>query len=481
MDIKIFNSLKKKKEIFKPLIEGRVSMYVCGVTVYDQCHIGHARSAFVFDVIRKYFKFSGYDVLFVRNVTDIDDKIIDAARREKGDLKQNTQQVASKYFDLFKRDMMLLGIDDPDIEPRATDNIDEIIKVTASLVKKGFAYVSDGSVYFNVRKFKKYGKLSKQSIAKMRSGVRVGIEKDKKDTLDFALWKRSKENEPFWESPWGKGRPGWHIECSCMSMKYLGQNFDIHCGGRDLIFPHHENEIAQSEAYSNKKFANYWIHNGLLTIEGQKMSKSLGNFISITEFLKKYHPEALKIFFLGTHYASPIDFSYQKMDEAKSARDRFYILFDKIDRLTKSETAGGKRTKSSGLDIAQIEKIREKFKKAMDDDFNTAKALSVLFDLVNMANKHIAGMDRPTSDDALVLRYAKDTITELGRVLGLFKEKAAKETSGKERELVEYLIKLRREARDRKDFAAADKIRLDLKNIGVILEDSKEGTTWRKS
>ena len=320
MAIRVYNTLTGKKEDFVPLHEGKVGMYVCGVTVYDLCHIGHARSAIIFDILYRYFRYRGYEVTFVRNFTDIDDKIINRANQEGVDYKT----IAERYIREFGMDIRGLGLEKATIEPRATDHIPEMIELVSGLIEKGYAYPGGGDVFFSVERFKEYGKLSKRNLEEMQAGARVEIDEKKKNPLDFVLWKGSKPGEPFWESPWGKGRPGWHIECSVMSMKYLGETFDIHGGGRDLVFPHHENEIAQSEGATGKPFARYWIHNGFININKEKMSKSLGNILTIKEVVKEWHPEVLRLFFLSSHYRSPLDYSEESLKEAKSGLDRFY-------------------------------------------------------------------------------------------------------------------------------------------------------------
>ena len=487
MAIWITNSLAGKKEEFTPKKAGEVRMYVCGVTVYDQSHIGHARSAFIFDVIRRYFRYSGYHVKFVKNVTDIDDKIINKAKEEFPglDLKEASKKVAEKYLASYHADMKKLGIEEPDVEPKATAHLKEMFAMIDCLIKKGYAYQAGGSVYFDVKKFKKYGKLSNQSIEQMESGppagqagVRVEAEKEKRDPLDFALWKAAKENEPSWESPWGKGRPGWHIECSAMSTEYLGENFDIHCGGRDLIFPHHENEIAQAEACTGKTFANYWMHNGLLTINSQKMAKSLGNFVTVVQVLEKYHPEVLKIFFLQAHYTSPTDFTFEKMEEAKKARERLYNLLDRIDRL--EATSAGENTELISFDM--VDDAKWQFREAMDDDFNTPEALSSIFELVGKCYKFLQEVKDITEEDIVILKYAKAAVLELGRVLGLFFREFEE---GAESENIEALMNLVVELRDnlraQKNFELTDKIRAELTRLGFILEDEKGKTIWRKA
>ncbi len=475
MAIAIYNTLTGNIEEFKPITPGEVKMYVCGVTVYDECHIGHARSAFIFDVIRRYFKYRGYSVNFVKNITDVDDKIIDKAHEELtasntllADLSLNdaVKQVAERYTMRFYEDMDALGIERADKEPKATEHIQDMVGMIETLIKNGYAYDSNGDVYFEVRKYKKYGQLSHQNLDQMLEGARIEVEEKKKDPLDFALWKSAKENEPEWQSPWGKGRPGWHIECSVMSTKYLGENFDIHGGGLDLIFPHHENEIAQSECAMGKPFANYWMHNGLLTINGEKMSKSAGNYITIKDVLSRYSSDILKLFFLGAHYSHPIDFSWEKMEATKNAYERFTVLFNKIDR----EIIIGDVDTSN----ADILRLKKRFEEAMDDNFNAPLAIGALFDLVSTCNKVL---DKKTEMYKFILKYAKDTILELGGILGLTFQSSSKEVSDLE---IQTAIRHRKELRKQRKFTEADEIREDLKRKGIILEDEKDGTHWRR-
>ncbi len=468
MPIFIYNSLSRKKEELIPLKPKEIKMYVCGPTVYDQSHIGHARSAYIFDVIRRYLIYRGYQVKFVRNVTDVDDKIIDKAQKEfKGeDLNAAVQKVSTKYLDLYHEDMKSLGILEPDVEPKATEYVSSenplMQKFIEQLIEKGCAYVSEGDVYFDIKKAKGYGKLSNQAIEKMESGARIALGEKKKDPLDFALWKSAKAGEPAWNSPWGKGRPGWHIECSVMSSDILGDEFDIHGGGIDLIFPHHENEIAQSEGVGNK-FARYWIHHGLLTINGQKMSKSLGNFITVKDFLGKYkNADLLKLLFLSTHYSHPVDYTDEKIREAKQALERINILRDKLDKPL-AEKPAGKVPK-------ELEDVKDKFIKAMDDDFNTPQALAVIFDLINISNKNI--------DDQGFIFYSGLFLRELTNILGIVLEK---ETGSKDLQTsINVLINQRNEARKKKDFKRSDEIRKELEDKDIILEDTKDGTTWRR-
>ncbi len=469
MAIKIYNTLTRTKEDFLPLREGEVGMYVCGPTVYDEPHIGHARSAYAFDVIRRYFKYKGYKATFVRNVTDVDDKIINKAKDEflGEDLTIAVKKVSEKYLKTYHDYVEKLGIMPPDKEPKATDYINKMKDFINMLIERDVAYQSGGDVYFSVRKALEYGKLSNQSFDMLESGARVASGENKLDPHDFALWKSAKEGEPSWPSPWGEGRPGWHIECSAMSSDILGDEFDIHGGGIDLVFPHHENERAQSLG-AGKKFARYWIHNGLLTINKEKMSKSLGNFITIKEILDKYPSDVLKILFLQTHYSHPVDFSWERMDEAKKAYDRIIILIDKINRFK----GKGLRVKGNA-NKTDISEFRNKFQEAMDDDFNSPKGLAVLFDLVSASNKLL---ENNSEENIPSLEASLNLIKEIGNVLGL--SFANNKTDFLELD-IDKLIKERLEARKVKDFKKADAIRKSLESKGIILEDTKDGTTWR--
>ncbi|MDP8216918.1 MAG: cysteine--tRNA ligase [Candidatus Kaelpia imicola] len=481
MAIKLLNSLSKKKEEFQPIRENKVSIYLCGPTVYDKPHLGHLRSAYDFDVIRKYFLFSGYEVLFLRNVTDIDDKIIDKARSSSSkDLKESTREIADKYYKVYDLWMTQFGIMPPDLEPWATDHISQMQEMIQELIDRDCAYLSDGDVYFDIKKFKNYGKLSHRSAEDMISGVRVEPGDKKRDSLDFALWKKAKEGEPSWESPWGKGRPGWHIECSAMSTCYLGNTFDIHAGGRDLIFPHHENEIAQAEAATGKRFANYWLHNGMLTIDAQKMAKSLGNFIAIEDVLSKYHPDVVKMFFLSTNYSSPIDFSWQRLDGLKSVKSSFDSFFSKLRVIRnveylKSEVKFGKEY--SEFDN-QIDGLASKFKDAMDDNFNTALAFGVLNEMLSLGNKIYDDKNIEFSSKVILLIRIKNLVLKFSKIFGLFENL----DSGIEgyKQAVDILVRIRDELRDQKLYQLADKIRGSLENIGIVLEDGAGGSSWRK-
>ncbi len=488
MPILIYNSLTRKKEEFTPINPPRVNIYTCGVTVYDACHIGHARSLFVFDVIRRYLEYRGYKVNFARNITDIDDKIINRAN----ELKKDWQELVKEYIVSYYQDLEALGVKRGDFEPRATENISEMIKYISVLIEKSFAYNSGGDVYFNVRKFPEYGKLSGQSIDSMLKGVRIEASELKKDPLDFALWKKSKEGEPFWQSPWGRGRPGWHIECSVMSQKFLRTDtLDIHAGGRDLIFPHHENEIAQAEALTGKPFAKYWIHHGLLTINGQKMSKSLGNFVTIKEFIVKHKDaNALKMLFLSTHYSHPVDYTEEKIREENSAFNNLksFIIFANA---AENFPGGGELNKIKPVGFEEeIDKYKKEFIAAMDDDFNTPEARATLFKIVSYTFNCVNGQLRRLEESCL--QKAKGALIELGELLGLsllsISETTANGFEGSFINDIEDKIKERNKAARGKDFKRADQIRAELLQKGIILEDTKdwfnklplEGTTWRK-
>lgn len=464
MPIFIYNSLTRKKEEFLPLNHPKVNIYTCGVTVYDDSHIGHARSLYIFDLIRRYLKYRGFDVKFARNITDVDDKIINRAN----ELKVDWQELVKKYIGRYYEDLEALGIEKGDFEPRATANIADMVSYIQRLMDKGYAYEAGGDVYFNVRKFPEYGKLSGQSIDQMETGVRIGPSDLKRDPLDFALWKKSKEGEPFWESPWSRGRPGWHVECSVMSQKFLKTDtLDIHAGGRDLIFPHHENEIAQAEALTGKQFAKYWIHHGLLTINGQKMSKSSGNFVTIKDFIAGCHnPELLKFFFLSAHYAHPMDYSGAKIEEARQALERISIFMDKAGKKLLAVSF-----QPSAKEIREIDEIKDGFFKAMDDDFNTPQALACVFELVTLANRNI--------DKADFVFSAGDRLKEMLEILGIT-FKAVKIGARISEDKIKSRIQDRINAKKSKDYALADKIRKELEEKSVILEDTKDGTTWRR-
>ncbi len=480
--MRVYNTLHGKKEELVPIIPGKIGMYACGVTVYDLCHIGHARSAIVFDVMRRYLSFRGHSVIYIRNFTDIDDKIINRARQEG----MPWDQVAKKYTEEYYRDMDRLGVGRADVEPKATEYIPEIIEIVKGLVEKGYGYVIDGDVYFEVKKFADYGKLSKRDVDDLLAGARVEVDERKKNPMDFALWKASKEGEPSWSSPWGPGRPGWHIECTAMSIKHLGESFDIHGGGADLIFPHHENELAQSEAFTGKPFVKYWIHNGFITIDKEKMSKSLGNFFTIREILDRFDPEVVRFFLLSTHYRSPIEFSDESLREAESSLDRYYSTVERIEDFFKESQAKDKQTKEEKSLEGVVAPFMSKFRDAMDDDFNTALALGHIFELVRELNRYLDS--KPSGQKAKdLLSGTMDLLRQTGGVLNIFNKQpeewneALMETKkipyGKEDILRK--IRQRQEARERKDWSAADAVRKELEEKGIILEDKKTGTVWK--
>jgi len=488
--IKLYNTLTSKKEEFAPITPGTVKMYACGVTVYDYSHLGHARGAVVFDVIQRYFRRKGLRVTYVRNFTDVDDKIINRAREEG----ITAAEVAQKYIQAYQEDMARLGVSRADVEPRATGYIKEMVEVIKGLIEKGHAYVVEGNVFFRVASFAEYGKLSKRNLEDMQAGARVEVDERKKDPLDFALWKASKPGEPAWDSPWGPGRPGWHIECTAMGFKHLGETFDIHAGGKDLIFPHHENEIAQSEAFSGKRFVNYWLHNGFVNINQEKMSKSLGNFFTIREILDQYDAEIVRLFLLSTHYRSPIDFSDGNLKDARAGLDRFYTMKEGVKNYLAGKMPPTVRPEQviEGADRPLYEKVlnlRTAFEEAMDDDFNTAFAIGLIYDLVRDVNKFIAEAEGKREDAAyIILSAAADAFDNVGKTLGIFLRdpeewfKAARLGEGKvslPMEKIEDYIHLRNEARARKDWAEADRIRQLLDEAGVALYDRAGGTVWK--
>jgi cysteinyl-tRNA synthetase len=480
MSIKIYNTLTRQKEEFIPVKQGQVSMYVCGPTVYDIPHIGHARSAYVFDVIRRYFEYKGYKVRFVRNVTDVDDKIINKAKEEfKGeDLNSSVKKVSDKYLEIYHKYMDELGLRQPDVEPKATEYINKMKDFIKILIDRDVAYLSGGDVYFDVKKADNYGKLSNQGFEMLESGARIVPGENKKDPLDFALWKSAKPDEPSWPCPWGNGRPGWHIECSVMSSDILGDEFDIHGGGIDLVFPHHENEIAQSEG-AGKKFAHYWIHNGLLTINKEKMAKSLGNFITIEDVLAKYPVDALKLLFLKTHYAHPVDFSWERMEENREALMRIIRFINGVNELEKGKEVIFKikdinnRLKSVDFD-KEIEILRSRFIEAMDNDFNMPFAVACIFEIVRLC-EGISNYETYKKEEHFsFLLHARKAILELGGVIGLAFKATPLSIPKKD---IEKFINLREGLRKQKMFKEADQIRKGLEEKGIILKDSKDGRT----
>ena len=480
--MKIFNTMTGRKEDFNPIVNGKVGMYACGVTVYDYCHIGHARSAVVFDVIIRYLRYRGFDAKYVRNFTDIDDKIIKRANEEG----LPWDGVAGKYIEEFYTDMDRLGVARADVEPKATEHIKDMIDVIKALIEKACAYESEGSVYFSVESFPEYGKLSKKELKDLLSGARVDIDERKRNPADFALWKASKEGEPWWESPWGKGRPGWHIECTAMAIKHLGESIDIHGGGADLIFPHHENEIAQSEAYTGKPFARYWVHNGFITIDKEKMSKSLGNFFTIREILDKYDAEVVRLFILSSHYRSPIEFSNEQLRDAESSIDRYYSTVSRMNEFLSVGPVAGKKTVNTSVFKGTLDKFKEEFEAAMDDDFNTALAVGHIFELIREINRFL---DMKPSIEAagVLIKQAKDSLDMIGGVLNLFDRTPEQWNIAllRNRNIplaeadIQQGINERKSARENKDWARADAIRKELEEKGILLEDRQDGTVWK--
>lgn len=465
MTIRIYNTLIRDKEVFTPLEENKVKMYVCGPTVYNYIHIGNARPAIVFDTVRRYFEFSGYDVNYVSNFTDVDDKLIKAAN----DLGEDVPTIADRFIAAYFEDVDALGCKRATANPRVIDNMDIIIEFIDALIEKGYAYESEGDVYYKTREFKGYGKLSHQSIDELRLGERIEIGEKKQDGLDFALWKAAKEGEIYWESPWGQGRPGWHIECSAMAKRYLGDTIDIHAGGQDLTFPHHENEIAQSEALSGKTFARYWMHNGYINIDNEKMSKSLGNFVLVHDILKTVEPQLLRFFMLSVHYRHPINFSEEQLENTKNGFDRIHTAYENLHHRLE---ASSNLTDNDDQWLEEIEKAKLEFREQMDDDFNTANAISVLYGLAKQANQYM--LEKNTSKN--VIKGFLQTFEVLLGVLGiqLTKEEVLLD------EDVDALIKQREEARKARDFALADAIRDQLKEQNIILEDTAQGIRWRR-
>ncbi|WP_456432828.1 cysteine--tRNA ligase [Thermosulfuriphilus sp.] len=489
MGLLIYNSLSRTKESFEPVNPPQVGMYVCGITAYDYAHIGHARSAVVFDVIYRYLKYRGYQVTYVRNFTDIDDKIINRAN-ETG---EPPLELAKRFIEAFREDMAALKVSPPSVEPLATEHIAEIIALISRLIEAGYAYEAGGDVYFAVESFPRYGALSHRSLEDMRAGARVAISEKKRHPLDFALWKAAKPGEPSWESPWGRGRPGWHIECSAMAMKYLGETIDIHGGGMDLIFPHHENEIAQSEAATGRTFVRYWIHNGFVTIKEEKMSKSLGNFVTIRDVLSQYHPEVIRIFLLSKHYRSPLDFSPEIMAEWQAALERAYETFRAVIDLKAVSDQSPERKQLR--ELGQIESFFADFEnnlsQAMDDDFNTAKVVGLLFEGISHLNRVLTLAGRnPLREHERVARCGLSRLKKpISQILGILEEdpeayllserKRLIEQLGLDQEEIEALVAEREAARRQRDFARADEIRDRLQQMGVVLQDTREGTKWK--
>ena len=468
--MKVFNTLTKKKEEFVPLEEGKVRMYVCGPTVYNYIHIGNARPMIVFDTVRRYFEYKGYDVNYVSNFTDVDDKIIKKAIEEQ----VSAQEISQRYIAECKKDMAGMNVKPATKHPLATEEICGMVEMISELIEKGYAYEKNGTVYFSTRKFKDYGKLSHKNLDDLRSGGRsllVSGEDEKEDPLDFVLWKPKKEGEPFWKSPWSDGRPGWHIECSVMSRKYLGEQIDIHAGGEDLIFPHHENEIAQSEAANGKEFARYRMHNAFLNIDNRKMSKSLGNFRTVREISEQYDLQVLRFFMLSAHYRSPLNFSAELMEASKNGLERILNATDNLKHLIASVAAEEMSAEEKEA-FSKTDAYVEEFEKAMDDDFNTADAIAAIFELVKYANTTATA-----ESSKEYLRGLLDRIVKLGDVLGLILDKKEELLDAD----IEKLIEERQAARKAKDFARADAIRDELLEKGIILKDTREGVQWKKA
>ncbi len=496
MTLKIYNSLTREKEEFKPVEKGKVRMYVCGMTVYSDAHIGHARTYFAFDVIRRYLEYKGYDVNYIQNITDVDDKIITAALKEGVD----ALEYSKRFTEICLNDLDELGIRRADFYPKASETIPDMIEFIKKIIDKDIGYESDGDVYFSVEKFPDYGKLSGQKLDDLMAGTRKEPGDKKQNPFDFALWKSAKPGEPSWDSPWGPGRPGWHIECSTMSSKYLGLPFDIHGGGMDLRFPHHENEIAQAEAATGKQFAKYWMHIGLLTVDGEKMSKSIGNIINIKDLLKKWDAEVVRFFYAQAHYRSPPDFSNTGLENAKKGLDRIYRLKEKLEILADDEIGHINETDLSKDEkeyLQTINDFKNGFISAMDDDFNTPQAVGIIFEFVNNSNRFLENNSNPK-----LCRYALDTLLKLGNILTLFQLKTEKEEVVDDKllkklidilseyktdievknieELMKSLLQVREEARKNKDWNTADNIRDKLDEIGIEIQDTSDGPVWRK-
>ena len=461
--VAIYNSFTRQKELFTPIEPNKIRMYVCGMTVYDFCHNGHARVMVIFDMVSRYLRSIGFDVLYIRNITDIDDKIIERAKSNS----ESITDLTNRFIEEMNKDASALGVLPPDSEPKATEHMTEIIEMISQLIKKKHAYLAgNGDVYFNVGSFNDYGKLSGKNIEELRAGERVEVQKEKNDPLDFVLWKSAKKGEPSWSSPWGDGRPGWHIECSAMSIHCLGSHFDIHGGGQDLQFPHHENEIAQSVCSTGGKFANIWMHNGFVRVDEEKMSKSLGNFFTIKEVLKKYQPEVVRFFILSSHYRSPLNYSVENLDEAKSSLTRLYTALKEF----------------NSDNVSADQDYTNQFNSYMDDDFNTPKAISLLHEIARKINRN----EDKTHEES---KRLASTLKKLGAVLGLLESEPQDFLKGKSNEnkenadtdYINELIRQRNIARDKKDFEKADKIREQLAELDVTLEDTEDSTDWRKS
>ncbi len=465
MTIKIYNTLTRKKEAFHPIEPGKVKMYVCGPTVYNYIHIGNARPVIVYDTVRRYFQYKGYDVKYVSNFTDVDDKIIKAANELGEEVFELTERFIHAYFE----DITALGCKKADVHPRVTNHMDDIIDFIKVLVDKGYAYESQGDVYYRTRKFDGYGKLSHQSIDDLKVGARIEAGEKKEDPLDFALWKAAKPGEIKWESPWGEGRPGWHIECSVMAREHLGDTIDIHAGGQDLTFPHHENEIAQSESYTGKTFAKYWMHNGYINIDNEKMSKSLGNFVLVHDIRQQLDPQVLRFFMLSVHYRHPINFAQDLVESAKAGLERLRTAYSNVQHRL---TATTDLSENGDEWLEKVAKVKGQFEEAMDDDFNTANAISALFELARIANTYL----NEKNTEERVLKAFTETFDQLGGVLGV-QFNAENELLDEE---IEALIEERNMARKNRDFAKSDEIRDKLLEMNIVLEDTRQGTRWKR-
>ena len=467
--MKIYNTLTQRKDEFIPIEEGKVKMYVCGPTVYNYIHIGTARPAIIFDTLRRYFEYIGYDVNYVTNFTDVDDKIIKKANEEG----VSASEISERYIEEFRKDMDALNVKVATCHPKATEEIEGMIEMIDTLIKKGHAYEKNGTVYFKTRSFDEYGKLSKKNIDDLEAGSRIAVNEEKEDPLDFVLWKPKKEGEPYWPSPWSDGRPGWHIECSVMSRKYLGEQIDIHAGGEDLIFPHHENEIAQSEAANGKEFARYWMHNGFLNIDNKKMSKSEGNFFTVREICEQYPPQVIRFFMLNAHYRSPLNFSRELVEAAKNSLNRILTCVGQLNFLLKNEAWKSEAMSDEERKLyEEVNALQEKFNSSMEDDLNTADAIAAIFEIVKLANTNC----KSDSSKEFILAV-KDKIVMLCDILGIIAEPEEELLD----EEIEKLIEERQLARKNKDFARADEIRNLLLEKGIILEDTREGVRWKRS
>ncbi len=473
MAVRAFNTLTRRKDELTPTRGGEMRMYVCGVTVYDVSHIGHGRSAIVFDVIRRYLRHRGYAVKFVKNFTDIDDKIIRRGNQEG----VPAREISERYIEAYRADMASLGVLPADVEPKATEHIPQMIALIERLIQRGVAYPVDGDVYFEVRRFPSYGRLSGKNLEELRAGARVEVDERKRDPLDFALWKAAKPGEPAWKSPWGEGRPGWHIECSTMAMEYLGETLDVHGGGEDLIFPHHENEIAQAEAATAKPFVRHWMHNGFVNLGAEKMSKSLGNTLTIADLVRRHDPEALRLYLLGTHYRNPLEFADERITETGRALGRLRALKEEAERIASRGTPGP--GPDGGL-FDQVAAQRARFEAAMDDDFNTPQALGALFDLARLLHTAREQVGQGTLGAGAFLMGVGELVT-LSQVLGLLEGTGRRATAidPQLKARIDSLVYLRQEARRQRDFAEADRLREELGRLGVVLEDTRDGTTWK--